>query len=91
MGSIYDLIDQQYLTPRNVLTPATLVIDRVVWDEYASEGLIYFVGVAKPYSLRDDDWIAFQAITGEADWNRWMGRTIRLYPVNFPRPDLEPF
>jgi hypothetical protein len=57
----------------------------------ATEALMYFAGVAKPYAMRDQDWIAFQAITGEQDCERWVGRTIRLYPVNFPEPDLEPF
>jgi hypothetical protein len=90
---VHHWIDKHYLTERTVRVPITLVIERVEWDEIATEARIYFVGESRAYALRDGDgdWLAFQAITGERDWRRWAGRTVRLYPVNYPTPDLEPF
>ena len=93
MASIYDWLDRNYLTHRNVHAPITLVIDRVVVDEDAAEVLIYFAGVSRPYALRDGgaDWDALRAITGHHDSAHWPGLTVRLYPVNYPTPDLELF
>jgi hypothetical protein len=91
MADIRRWLDQHYITERTVLAPVTLVIDRVVWDEDATEALIYFKGELRPYAIRDGDWLSLRAITGEPDCDRWPGRSVRLYPVNYPKPDLELF
>lgn len=80
-----------YINPRNMREPMTLVIASVEWDEICEEGLIYFVDHPRPYAIRDHDWQALYAITGEHDVARWPGRTVRFYPVNYPEPEIEPF
>lgn len=84
MSHLHVTLDAVYLTANSLCQPETCTITDVYWCEFSSEALLRLAEHAKPLPLSGDDLSSLVAITGETDYRRWLGRSVRLYPITLP-------